>query len=106
MCMKKLFVIAAMLLAFSVNNTYAQSVKREGTTFVVSSSRKSAESTKTKFTWKVGDVEYPIYISSTGSCYIIKVSKKTGKEYKQYLPKEVCAEIAKEMGIEYKPKSK
>lgn len=104
--MKKLFIMAAMLLALSVNNssTYAQSVKREGTTFVVSSSRKSAESTKTKFTWKVGDVEYPIYISSTGSCYIIKVSKKTGKEYKQYLPKEVCAEIAKELGIEYKPK--
>lgn len=102
--MKKLFIMAAMLLAFSVNNTYAQSVKREGTTFVVSSSRKSAEATKTKFTWKVGDVEYPIYISASGSCYIIKTSKKTGKEYKQYLPKEVCAEIAKEMGIEYKPR--
>lgn len=104
--MKKLFIMAAMLLAFSVNNssTYAQSVKREGTTFVVSSSRKSTEPTKTKFTWKVGDVEYPIYISSTGSCYIIKTSKKTGKEYKQYLPKEVCAEICKELNIEYKPK--
>lgn len=102
--MKKLFIMAAMLLAFSVNNTYAQSVKREGTTFVVSSSRKSAEATKTKFTWKVGDVEYPIYISNSGSCYIIKTSKKTGKEYKQYLPKEVCAEIAKELGIEYKPR--
>lgn len=106
--MKKLFIIAAMLLALSVNNssTYAQSVKREGTTFVVSSSRKSAEATKTKYTWKVGDVEYPIYISNSGSCYIIKVSKRTGKEYKQYLSKEVCAEIAKELGIEYKPKSK
>lgn len=106
--MKKLFIAAIMLLAFSVNNssTYAQSVKREGTTFVVSSSRSKSEPTKTKFTWKIGDVEYPIYISSTGSCYIIKVSKKTGKEYKQYLPKEVCAEIAKEMGIEYKPKNK
>jgi hypothetical protein len=106
--MKKLFIMAAMLLALSVNNssTYAQSVKREGTTFVVSSSKKTAESTKTKYTWKVGDVEYPIYISSTGSCYIIKVSKKTGKEYKQYLPKEVCAEICKELNIEYKPKSK
>lgn len=104
--MKKLFIMAAMLLALSVNNssTYAQNVKREGTTFVVSSSRKSAEPVKTKFTWKVGDVEYPIYISASGSCYIIKTSKKTGKEYKQYLPKEVCAEIAKELGIEYKPR--
>lgn len=104
--MKKLFIAAIMLLALSVNNssTYAQSVKREGTTFVVSSSRSKSEPVKTKFTWKVGDVEYPIYISSTGSCYIIKTSKKTGKEYKQYLPKEVCAEICKELNIEYKPK--
>lgn len=104
--MKKLFIMAAMLLALSVNNssTYAQNVKREGTTFVVSSSRSKSEPTKTKFTWKVNGVEYPIYISSTGSCYIIKTSKKTGKEYKQYLPKEVCAEICKELGIEYKPK--
>lgn len=104
--MKKLFIMAAMLLAFSVNNssTYAQSVKKEGTTFVVSSSRSKSEPTKTKYTWKVGDVEYPIYISASGSCYIIKTSNKTGKEYKQYLPKEVCAEIAKEMGIEYKPR--
>ena len=90
--MKKLFILAVILLALSVNNsnTYAQSVKREGTTFVVSSSRSKSESTKTKFTWKVGDVEYPIYISSTGSCYIVKTSKKSGKEYKQYLPKEVA----------------
>ena len=104
--MKKLFIAAIMLLAFSVNNssTYAQSIKREGTTFVVSSSRSKSEPIKTKYTWKVGDVEYPIYISASGSCYIIKTSKKTGKEYKQYLPKEVCAEIAKEMGIEYKPR--
>ena len=106
--MKKLFILAVILLALSVNNsnTYAQSVKREGTTFVVSSSRSKSEPTKTKFTWKVGDVEYPIYISSTGSCYIVKTSKKSGKEYKQYLPKEVCTEICKELGIEYKPKNK
>jgi hypothetical protein len=104
--MKKLFIMAALLLAFSVNNssTYAQSVKREGTTFVVSSSRSKSEPTKTKYTWKVGDVEYPIYASASGSCYIIKTSKKTGKTYKQYLPKEVCAEICKELGIEYKPR--
>ena len=104
--MKKVFIAAIMLLALSVNNSniQAQNVKREGTTFVVSSSKKSSEATKTKYTWKVGDTEYPIYISASGSCYIIKVSKKNGKEYKQYLPKEVCAEIAKELGIEYKPK--
>lgn len=104
--MKNYLIAAIMLLVLCVNNssTYAQNVKREGTTFVVSSSKKSPEPTKTKFTWKVGDTEYPIYINASGSCYIIKISKKTGKEYKQYLHKEVCAEISKELGIEYKPK--
>jgi hypothetical protein len=28
---------------------------------------------------------YPIYQGSKGGYYIIKVSKKTGKEYRQYL---------------------
>ena len=37
------------------------------------------------------------------SAYTYIISRQR-KEYKQYLPKEVCAEIAKELGIEYKPK--
>ena len=105
--MKKMFIAAIMLLALSVNNssTYAQSVKREGTTFVVSSSRSKSEPTKTKFTWKVGDVEYPIYVGKSGACYIKKVSK-TGKEYKQYLGAEISSQICRELGIKYTSKTK
>ena len=56
--------------------------------------------TKTKFTWedKEGN-KYPIYITKRGACYIIKVSKKTNKEYKQYLPKEIQAQIKKELKL-------
>ena len=106
--MKKFFIAAVMLLALSVNNssTYAQSVERSGKTFTqVATSKKSSEPTKTEYTWKDSKgVEYPIYIGKSGACFVIKVSKKTGKEYRQYLPKEVSAQIAKELGIEYKPK--
>lgn len=40
---------------------------------------------------------YTIYRSKNGAYYIIKVSKKTGKEYKQYLPKEMQEEL-KQLG--------
>ena len=106
--MKNFFIAVVMLLALGVNNSsiYAQSVERSGKTFTqVATSRKSAEPTKTEYTWKDSKgVEYPIYIGKSGACFVIKVSKKTGKEYKQYLPKDVSAQIAKELGIEYKPK--
>ena len=49
---------------------------------------------------------YPIYISASGSCYIIKTSSKTGKEYKQYLKPEVSQDICKKLGKEYKGKKK
>jgi hypothetical protein len=35
---------------------------------------------------------------------VIKVSGKTGKEYKYYLPEDIAREVCKEMGIEYKEK--
>ena len=54
---------------------------------------------KTGFTWKDSKgVVYDIYISSKNSCYILKTSKKTGKQYRQYLPKEVSQQIASELG--------
>ena len=106
--MKKFFIAVVILLALGVNNSsiYAQSVERNGKTFTqVAASNKSSEPTKTEYTWKDSKgVEYPIYIGKSGACFVIKVSKKTGKEYKQYLPKDVSAQIAKELGIEYKPK--
>lgn len=49
---------------------------------------------------QIKGVEHPIYLSSTGKAFIKKVSKKTGKEYKQYLP-----EIGKQINPEaYKDK--
>lgn len=50
--------------------------------------------------------KYPIYISASGSCYIIKKSNKTGKEYKQYLKPEISQDICSKLGKEYKDKKK
>lgn len=97
--MKRLIVTSiAMLLAVSA---FAQTYVRNGKEYSsVSKARSSSEGRKTGYTWKdsKGNV-YDIYISDRGSCYIIRTSSKTGKQYKSYLSKEVSAEIAKELGV-------
>lgn len=85
--MKKLIICISMMVAFSLV-TSAQSVNRQGNKFIQVTNKKSAsKETKTQYTYKDSKgVVYPIYLSSTGKAFIKKVSKKTGKEYKQYLP--------------------
>ena len=95
-------LIMLMMLMISLRMT-AQDVKREGYTFTqVSNSSKatSGKETKTAYTYVDSKgTSYPVYLSSTGKAFIKKVSKKTGKEYKQYLPevgKQINPEAYKE----------
>jgi len=99
--MKKLIIAAMMLLSMNVG-IYAQSVSRQGNTFTQVSNKKPAgKETKTQYTYTDNKgVVYPVYLSSTGKAFIKKVSKKTGKEYRQYVP-----EIGKQINPEaYKEK--
>lgn len=87
--MKKLAICITMMLAFSLV-TNAQSVERKGDTFTQVSNKggkSGGKETKTQYTFKdsKGNI-YPVYLSASGKAFIKKVSKKTGKEYKQYLP--------------------
>lgn len=101
--MKKLILAAIMLFSLSLG-AQAQSVQRQGNNFtqVANKGGKSGgKETKTQYTYtdSKGNV-YPVYLSSTGKAFIKKVSKKTGKEYKQYKP-----EIGKQINPEaYKEK--
>ena len=103
--MKKILFI--LLLLLTVGTTInAQNYTREGNTFISSTGERSkSEVIKTKFTWKDSKGnEYPVYMSKSGSCFVIKISKKTGKEYKNYLGPEISQQICKELGVEYKGK--
>lgn len=105
--MKKLIILLTLIISvIASNNLLAQNatisstgeVERNGNTFIASTKSSKSNAQQTQYTWKDSkDNEYPIYISTSGSCYVIKTSKKTGKEYKSYLPKEVTAEICKEL---------
>lgn len=86
--MKKIIIAAIMLVSMNVG-VLAQNVERKGNNFtqVSNSVKSSSKETKTEYTYtdSKGNV-YPVYLSGTGKAFIKKVSKKTGKEYKQYVP--------------------
>ena len=99
--MKKIIIAAIMLFSLSMN-IQAQSVQKQGNNFTqVSNKKPSGKETKTQYTYTDSKgVVYPVWLSSTGKAFIKKVSKKTGKEYRQYLP-----EIGKQINPEaYKDK--
>lgn len=92
--MKKI-ILCILLALFCI--TISAEVKREGNTFRVEQTTKESD-TKTQYTWvdKDGNV-YPVFITKRGACYIFRTSKKTGKEYKQYLPKNIQETIKQEL---------
>ena len=103
--MKKFILILIALLAFNVSNAEVKAT-REGKVFIQNAHHSSTGVVKsTPYTWKDSKgVEYPIMMSANGSCFVNKISSKTGKEYKYYLGPEISQEICKEMGVEYKGK--
>ena len=99
-----IFIICSVLSVSADDN---KSYKCEGTQYSSTGGVKSnSKPVATGFTWKdtKGNI-YPIYISNSGSCYVIKTSKKTGKEYKYYLVSEISKDICKKLGKEYKGKN-
>lgn len=103
--MKKILFFIVALMTIGATTITAQNYNRSGNTFTSSKGVNKQDVNKTKFTWKDSKgKEYPIYISNTGSCFIIRTSSKSGKEYKSYLGSEISQQICKELGVEYKKK--
>ena len=104
--MRKLFIIAMLIIA-SVSASYAQNYTKSDKTYKAEKVEKVSSEKQTEFVWEDSKgIEYPIYMGPTGSCYIKKVSKKSGNEYKQYLGAEISVDICKQLGVEYKPTNK
>lgn len=87
--MKKIIIAAMMLLSLNIE-IQAQSVERKGNNFtqVTNKGGKSGgKETKTQYSYtdSKGRV-YPVYLSASGRAFVKRISKKTGKEYKQYVP--------------------
>lgn len=106
---RRLFALILFIICIGiVANADDKSYKCEGSTYS-STGRLNAVSTSqvTPYFWSDSKGnKYPIYISNSGSCYIIKKSNKTGKDYKQYMKPEISQNICSKLGKEYKVKKK
>ena len=96
--MKKIAIVAVALLLGGP--CFCQDYIRYGKQFSsVSKEKEKSADVKTGYTWKESNGEVlDIYITKSNACYVLKTSKKSGKEYRKYLSKELSSEIAKELG--------
>ena len=91
---------AVILCCVLSTKAFSQEVKRDGNNFIVERVLQQQSDMQTSYTFTVKDTAYPIWITKNGRCYIVRTSKN-GNQYKQYLTKDICLIICKELNIEY-----
>ena len=97
--MKKTLLILVSVLALAVSagaqDKAVKTYKRDGNTFVQAKAQASAKDIPTSYVWRDSKGnEYPIILhtytrgknAGQVTAYVVRVSAKTGKEYKYYLP--------------------
>ena len=92
------YIIALLVMLTLSISSYADVVK-EGNVYVQKTTTVKEKETGVYYQDKDG-IQYIIYVSPKGSLYIKKISKKTGREYKYYLPKDIQETIKKELNIQ------
>lgn len=80
--MKKIITIMVMLLFVALPSIAQNFVATERAETVYTD-------TITTYTYEIQSVKYHVFKSKKGAFYIWRISKKTGKKYKYYLPKEI-----------------
>lgn len=81
------FFLFIILLGFYYAAT-AQDYKIQGNE-IVKIDKPEAEPIKTQLTYTVKGEKFPVYQTAKGKYYILRTSKKSGKDYKQYLKTEI-----------------
>lgn len=85
--MKKVTLILTLLLAVSTGFSQTKVVRDTNGNFITQKApKKQSEDKQTGQTYTTAKGEsFPVYISEKGKYYVIRTSKESGKEYKQYL---------------------
>ncbi len=86
--MRKVFLTMLLLVGLSIT---------VGAKDYVPTKRQSVINTDstTTDTYTISSIKYPVFKSKSGAFYIWKTSKKTGKKYKYYLPKDIQIQIGR-----------
>lgn len=98
--MKRMNLLIALLVGFVMLLASPKISAKD----YVAQTKQSVEYTDstTTDTYTIKNEKYNVYKSKSGAFYIWKTSKKTGKKYKYYLPKDIQIQ----MGREYKENNK
>ena len=83
-----ILLMIALVWLLVTASAHAQNVRKQGKIFIEQKdtiTKGVAYETDYVYVDKDGKA-YPIYLSKTGSAFITKVSKKSGKKYRKYLP--------------------
>lgn len=88
--MKYSFILLIMIAILASCNTHSQNIQKDASgnyhQLKAPSHADTATLTPTGSTYTTTNGEvYPVYQSARGKFFIIRVSKNTGKQYKQYL---------------------
>jgi hypothetical protein len=84
--MKKILLMLLILLggmSIQAQTTYSKGAN--GKLVANTTTKETAPSVKTGDVVSIKNVDYPVYKTAKGKFYILRVSKNTGKEYKQYI---------------------
>nr|DAG97122.1 MAG TPA: hypothetical protein [Crassvirales sp.] len=86
--MRKVFLTMLLLVGLSIT---------VGAKDYVPTKRQSVINTDstTTDTYTISSIKYPVFKSKSGAFYIWKTSKKTGKKYKYYLPKDIQIQMGR-----------
>lgn len=86
--MRKVFLAMLLLVGLSIT---------VGAKDYVPTKRQSVINTDstTTDTYTISSIKYPVFKSKSGAFYIWKTSKKTGKKYKYYLPKDIQIQMGR-----------
>lgn len=95
--MKRLLIILVAIIGVSLL-CYAETFKAP------IKERTSVEFTDsiTGHSYEIKNETFEIFKTRTGSYYVWKTSKKSGKQYKSYLPKDIQNQIREKDGLEKK----
>lgn len=91
----KQFILSLIICVCGFCSIHAKPVTQIGNVFKA----ETISDSLTPYFYEIDGVNYPIYKSSNGAFYIKRISKKTGKEYKFYLPKEIQNKLKQIYGI-------
>lgn len=81
-------IATALVVLISIGANGQVNVTRDsvGNFHAMTKARKPSVNKKTEYTYTdAKGKEYPVYEGASGKYYIIRVSSKTGNEYKQYI---------------------